>query len=281
VDCESSCMPAGSVCCNDGSSTFCNAGSVCIPNGCCPVGQTCAGTGGTTTFADLTTGGSTIPTAAPSVSVLATTPAAQQATQSPGPTVDMQTTPVPSASASASTSTSGPAAHLSAQSSAAGTRAHLSTYSPASTNTSANSPTSHSNVNPAILAIAVVVPICAVVGLALLFILLRRKGKKSASQEPPFQQPPFQPTVLHQAPNEDLSGQPVGGTFSAGPSPPYPELPSGAIPAMYELSVGWVGSPGGNLPGTLPGNAGSPGGSHYGFSSSGNYSDLPEVVDRT
>ena len=140
VDCESSCMPAGSVCCNDGSSTFCNAGSVCIPNGCCPVGQTCAGTGGTTTFADLTTGGSTIPTAAPSVSVLATTPAAQQATQSPGPTVDMQTTPVPSASASASTSTSAPAAHLSAQSSAAGTRAHLSTYSPASTNTSANSP---------------------------------------------------------------------------------------------------------------------------------------------
>jgi hypothetical protein len=48
--CEQSCMPLDAVCCNDGSSTFCPFGDVCIPNGCCPVGETCSGGGGTVTF---------------------------------------------------------------------------------------------------------------------------------------------------------------------------------------------------------------------------------------
>jgi hypothetical protein len=50
VDCEQSCMPAGSVCCNDGTSTYCDEGTTCIPGGCCPIGQTCSGPGGTQTF---------------------------------------------------------------------------------------------------------------------------------------------------------------------------------------------------------------------------------------
>ena len=60
VDCEQSCMPAGSVCCNDGSSTYCDPGTTCIPGGCCPVGQQCSGPGGTETF--LLTGTGALPT---------------------------------------------------------------------------------------------------------------------------------------------------------------------------------------------------------------------------
>ncbi len=60
VDCEQSCMPAGSVCCNDGSSTYCDEGDVCIPGGCCPIGQVCTGPGGTQTL--LLTGTGALPT---------------------------------------------------------------------------------------------------------------------------------------------------------------------------------------------------------------------------
>jgi hypothetical protein len=60
VDCEQSCMPAGSVCCNDGSSTYCDSGDTCIPGGCCPVGQECSGPGGTQTF--FLTGTGVLPT---------------------------------------------------------------------------------------------------------------------------------------------------------------------------------------------------------------------------
>jgi hypothetical protein len=63
IDCEQSCMPVGSICCNDGSSTYCDAGTVCIPGGCCPVGQQCSGPGGTETF--LLTGTGALPTGGP------------------------------------------------------------------------------------------------------------------------------------------------------------------------------------------------------------------------
>jgi hypothetical protein len=43
-------MPVGSVCCNDGSSTSCPSGDICIPGGCCPIGSNCTDGGGTKTI---------------------------------------------------------------------------------------------------------------------------------------------------------------------------------------------------------------------------------------
>ena len=54
VDCYSNCMPAGAVCCSDGSGTYCPNGQYCVPNGCCPNGQECSGGGGTITETTLT-----------------------------------------------------------------------------------------------------------------------------------------------------------------------------------------------------------------------------------
>ena len=47
--CDDSCMPAGSVCCHDGNGDFCPAAEVCNSVGCCPIGETCSGGGGTET----------------------------------------------------------------------------------------------------------------------------------------------------------------------------------------------------------------------------------------
>lgn len=47
--CESSCMPLDGVCCDDGSSTYCDSGNYCVPGGCCETGETCSGGGGTIT----------------------------------------------------------------------------------------------------------------------------------------------------------------------------------------------------------------------------------------
>jgi hypothetical protein len=43
-------MPIGSVCCDDGSSTFCSIDETCVLDGCCPIGETCMGDGGTQTI---------------------------------------------------------------------------------------------------------------------------------------------------------------------------------------------------------------------------------------
>jgi hypothetical protein len=99
VDCESSCMPAGSVCCNDGSSTYCNAGSLCIPNACCPVGSTCTGSGGTQTLTVLTATGANPgggQTATPIVVPVAPSTAGAQAPTTPVAqnTPVVQTTPL-------------------------------------------------------------------------------------------------------------------------------------------------------------------------------------------
>ncbi|KAF2188389.1 hypothetical protein K469DRAFT_95000 [Zopfia rhizophila CBS 207.26] len=51
-------MPLGSVCCDDGSSTYCPIGDYCDTNGCCPLGKFCNGPGGTMTFDTLTGTGS-------------------------------------------------------------------------------------------------------------------------------------------------------------------------------------------------------------------------------
>ena len=66
--CEKSCMPIDAVCCDDGSSTYCPNGEYCVPNGCCPTGETCDGVGGGT----LTLGGSA-PTSTSEDSILAPT----------------------------------------------------------------------------------------------------------------------------------------------------------------------------------------------------------------
>jgi hypothetical protein len=68
VDCDDSCMPAGYICCGDGDGGFCPGGSACFPQGCCPLGETCDGGGGTMTY-DIFISGSAVPTgdaAAPS-----------------------------------------------------------------------------------------------------------------------------------------------------------------------------------------------------------------------
>ncbi|KAH7039811.1 uncharacterized protein B0I36DRAFT_343649 [Microdochium trichocladiopsis] len=41
--CEWGCMDAGAVCCNDNTAEYCNPGYFCIPDGCCPEGNTCDG----------------------------------------------------------------------------------------------------------------------------------------------------------------------------------------------------------------------------------------------
>ncbi|KAK8053619.1 hypothetical protein PG996_012920 [Apiospora saccharicola] len=46
TNCESGCMPIGSVCCKDGTNTYCPINSVCNPGGCCPIGKTCKGGSG-------------------------------------------------------------------------------------------------------------------------------------------------------------------------------------------------------------------------------------------
>ena len=64
VDCDFSCMPLGSVCCKDGSGTFCPSGTVCDSDGCCPIGKRCTGPGGTMTY-DVLTGTGSLPTSPP------------------------------------------------------------------------------------------------------------------------------------------------------------------------------------------------------------------------
>jgi hypothetical protein len=43
VDCDSSCMPAGSVCCNLGTGVYCYSGNYCGSGGCCEDGKVCVG----------------------------------------------------------------------------------------------------------------------------------------------------------------------------------------------------------------------------------------------
>lgn len=65
VACDSLCMPLGSVCCDDGSGSYCQTDNICIPNGCCPEGETCIGGGGTMTLLDIMTGTGSLPTDPP------------------------------------------------------------------------------------------------------------------------------------------------------------------------------------------------------------------------
>jgi len=58
VDCDSSCMPAGANCCNDGSGTYCLSDQYCNPGGCCPDGEQCDTNAGTATIGTLTGTGS-------------------------------------------------------------------------------------------------------------------------------------------------------------------------------------------------------------------------------
>ena len=77
VDCYSNCMPPQAVCCSDGSGTYCPPVEYCVPNGCCPNGETCTGGGGTTTKTTLTGTGSSptqIPTSTTGASSSSTTP---------------------------------------------------------------------------------------------------------------------------------------------------------------------------------------------------------------
>jgi hypothetical protein len=52
VTCDDSCMPTGSVCCRDGSSTYCHSGERCITGACCPIGKSCDTNVGTMTILD-------------------------------------------------------------------------------------------------------------------------------------------------------------------------------------------------------------------------------------
>ena len=45
--CDDSCMAPGSVCCNEGTGTYCPADTYCTADGCCPTGEICVGGGGT------------------------------------------------------------------------------------------------------------------------------------------------------------------------------------------------------------------------------------------
>ena len=47
--CDDSCMAPGSVCCNEGTGTYCPADTYCTADGCCPDGEFCVGGGGTST----------------------------------------------------------------------------------------------------------------------------------------------------------------------------------------------------------------------------------------
>lgn len=47
--CDDSCMAPGSVCCNEGTGTYCPAATYCTADGCCPEGEICIGGGGTST----------------------------------------------------------------------------------------------------------------------------------------------------------------------------------------------------------------------------------------
>ncbi|PSN68094.1 hypothetical protein BS50DRAFT_573056 [Corynespora cassiicola Philippines] len=47
LECDDACMPVGSICCNEGTGTSCDAGTYCTADGCCPIGEICVGGGGT------------------------------------------------------------------------------------------------------------------------------------------------------------------------------------------------------------------------------------------
>ena len=49
ITCGASCVPFGYLCCSDGGGG-CPASSRCVPNGCCAIGKTCVGGGGTLTL---------------------------------------------------------------------------------------------------------------------------------------------------------------------------------------------------------------------------------------
>ena len=85
VDCEQSCMPLGAQCCDDGSSTFCPVGQYCIPNACCPIGETCDGGGGGTTTVGTVVGTATAQESPPpSQTVESPTPTSTSITSGPG-----------------------------------------------------------------------------------------------------------------------------------------------------------------------------------------------------
>jgi len=85
VDCEQSCMPAGSQCCDDGSSTYCPVGQYCIPNACCPIGETCTGGGGGTTTVGTIVGTATAQESPPpSQTVESVTPTSTSITSGSG-----------------------------------------------------------------------------------------------------------------------------------------------------------------------------------------------------
>ncbi|KAI1777144.1 hypothetical protein F4818DRAFT_338245 [Hypoxylon cercidicola] len=46
IACETSCMPPDGVCCNDNTDEYCLEGYYCIPDACCPDGETCDGSSG-------------------------------------------------------------------------------------------------------------------------------------------------------------------------------------------------------------------------------------------
>ncbi|KAI1768601.1 hypothetical protein GGR53DRAFT_383066 [Hypoxylon sp. FL1150] len=46
VTCENACMPADGVCCNDNTDEYCMDGYYCVPDACCPDGETCSGSSG-------------------------------------------------------------------------------------------------------------------------------------------------------------------------------------------------------------------------------------------
>ncbi|KAI0632715.1 hypothetical protein C8Q77DRAFT_1158190 [Trametes polyzona] len=105
------CFPLdGSVCCDDGSGTFCPPRNVCIPNGCCPIGETCQGSGGTITIGGgqapppptdtfvpppittttFTTSTRRTPTPTPTTTSTRTTPTTSTTRTSASPTLDTE-----------------------------------------------------------------------------------------------------------------------------------------------------------------------------------------------
>ncbi|KAI4871138.1 hypothetical protein F4820DRAFT_442565 [Hypoxylon rubiginosum] len=46
VACENGCMPPDGVCCNDNTDEYCLDGYYCVPDACCPDGETCSGSSG-------------------------------------------------------------------------------------------------------------------------------------------------------------------------------------------------------------------------------------------
>jgi hypothetical protein len=114
ADCDYSCMPADAVCCHFGSGAFCEAGTVCNREGCCPVGQECIGSAGTMTYYVSLTGAGAAPTEGAAATTEAGPPAANTFTVAP---IDASTT---TAAANTETEAGGISVQTSATHSTAG-----------------------------------------------------------------------------------------------------------------------------------------------------------------